>query len=63
MNWITTDEWHPSSEVPQAEDFQPTGWIHAIDNKGDHHRLTQEELKEWSKVTTYTHWRSITPPK
>jgi hypothetical protein len=54
------DRWRTGQ--PEPEDFQPTGWLHAIDDKGNHHRLTQNEWREWSKVTTYMHWRCITPP-
>ena len=58
------DEWYKFiNKPPKSEDFNPTGWIHAIDNTSNHHRLTEQELKEWSKKVTYTYWRKITPPQ
>lgn len=58
-----SDPWHRvSDKPPQPEDFKPTGYIHAIDDEDNHHRLNQAEWIEWSKVTTYIYWRKITPP-
>ena len=56
------DPWHPFSEAPKSEDFEPLGWIHAMDDDGNHHRLTKGELVEWSQYHDYTFWRKITPP-
>lgn len=60
---IEVDEWHPASEPPKPEDFDPTGyvqlWYGAADMlwHGDYDGILTDDVRQ------ITHWRKITPPK
>lgn len=56
------DEWHPTSEPPKQEDFEPTRMLQVWRGVSDH--VSQDEnwrqdFKDW----VVTHWRKVTPPK
>lgn len=52
-----SDPWHPASDPPKAEDFEPTGHILVIGGSSK-----ARCLKRLSCKPIYTHWRKITPP-
>lgn len=55
---IEVDEWHPASEPPTPEDFEPTGWIQILKN-GIPSEVTRRAFNLFGR---YEHWRKITPP-
>ena len=58
---VQVDEWHPASEPPKPEDFEPTGWIQLlVENK---YPIQATEIDLEKSFRNRTHWRKITPPK
>lgn len=60
----STDPWHPASEPPKLEDFEPTwnidiGWF----VKDERPRATEVGKHSIGLYKDWTHWRKITPPK
>lgn len=62
------DEWHPASEPPKPEDFQPADVL-LVRWRNGHYGVTHRNI--FSQVTNLaisqsnplTHWMHITPPK
>lgn len=55
-----SDPWHPASEPPKPEDFEPTGKVMIIDVVTESALLVTPE--RYSKFNV-THWKKVTPPK
>ena len=56
--------WHPASEPPEPEDFEPYGIVDtwAGDNEAPYH-VTSDQRWDDIVASGVTHWRAVTPPE
>jgi hypothetical protein len=69
---VEIDEWHPASEPPKPEDFEPTGNVECLEKLSVRsldgrifNAFTHWKNDSWTAEAApfCTHWRKITPPK
>lgn len=60
---VEVNEWHPASEEPKPEDFEPYKRIILRDLHGGIGWLWRDDFNEIGGLPRYaTHWLKITPP-
>jgi hypothetical protein len=60
---IEVDEWHPASEPPKPEDFEPTGKVDVAWLRLATQVTTSEYERSGYFIKLKAHWRRISPPK